>query len=229
MKENLSIKKWASSDRPREKMITKGIHTLSDAELIAVLIGSGTQELSAVELARRLLAGLDNNLNKLGKLTVNELLKFKGIGTAKAVSILAALELGKRRKLSEILDKQTISGSKDVYAIFHPVLCDLPYEEFWMLLLNRSNKVIEKTKISQGGVGGTVIDAKLILKAALEKLASGIVLCHNHPSGNLKPSQPDIEITRKLKSAAGFMDIKVLDHMIVADHSYFSFSDEGIL
>lgn len=226
---NISIKNWAVEDRPREKLLSKGIHTLSDAELIAVLIGSGTQSVSAVELARQLLSKSENNLNKLGKLNVKELMRFKGIGEAKAISIVAALEIGRRRKLSDIIEKKNISGSNDVYEMFHALLGDLPYEEFWMLLLNRSNKIIDKIKVSQGGVGGTVIDVKLILKTALENLASAMILCHNHPSGNLNPSQADIDITRKLKAGTEMMDIRLLDHIIVTDHSYFSFLDEGIL
>ncbi len=225
--DNLSIKNWASEDRPREKLLLKGIQSLSDSELIAIILGSGTRELTAVELAKKLLQKADNNLNKLGKFSVQELMKFKGIGEAKAISIVAAMELGKRRKLSEIMDKPSIKSSKDVYEIFHPLLADLPYEEFWILLLNRSNRIINKSKISQGGVAGTVIDTKLILKTAIEQLASSIILCHNHPSGNLNPSEADVDITKKLKAASEYMDIKLLDHVIVADHAYFSFIDEG--
>lgn len=225
--DNTSIKNWALEDRPREKLLNKGIHALSDSELIAIILGSGTRQLSAVELARLILQHADNNLNKLGKLTVPDLMKFKGIGEAKAISIVAVMELGKRRKLSEIIDKPSIKSSKDVYEIFHPLVADLPHEEFWILLLNRSNRIINKTKISQGGIAGTVIDTKLILKTAIEHLASSIILCHNHPSGNLTPSESDIDITKKLKTASEYMDIKLLDHIIVADHSYYSFIDEG--
>ena len=227
--DNVSIKKWAAEDRPREKLLSKGIQSLSDSELIAIILGSGSKELSAVELGRQLLLHAENNLNKLGKHTVQDLMKFKGVGEAKAISLVAAMELGKRRKLSEIMDKPSIKSSKDVYDLFHPLVADLPYEEFWILLLNRSNRIINKIKISQGGVAGTVIDTKLILKSAIENLASSIILCHNHPSGNLNPSESDIEITGKLKSASEFMDIKLLDHIIVADHSYYSFIDEGKL
>jgi len=226
---NITIKNWAIEDRPREKLLQKGARILSDAELIAILIGSGTHKLSAVDLARQLLQRSGNNLNNLGKLTVKDLMKFKGIGEAKAISVVAALELGKRRKQEEISSSQSIKSSKDVYEIFEPLVSDLPHEEFWILLLNRSNRIIGKTKVSQGGVAGTVIDTKLIMKSAIENLASSIILCHNHPSGNLNPSGSDIDITNKIKTAANCLDMKLLDHIIVTDHSYYSFLDEGKL
>ena len=226
---NITIKNWAIEDRPREKLLQKGARILSDAELIAILIGSGTHQLSAVDLARQLLQRSGNNLNNLGKLTVKDLMKFKGIGEAKAISVVAALELGKRRKQEEISSSQSIKSSKDVYEIFEPLVSDLPHEEFWILLLNRSNRIIDKSKVSQGGVAGTVIDTKLIMKSAIENLASSIILCHNHPSGNLNPSGSDIDITNKIKTAANCLDMKLLDHIIVADHSYYSFLDEGKL
>jgi DNA repair protein RadC len=226
---NISIKNWALEDRPREKLIHKGIRALSDTELIAILIGSGTHELSAVDLARQLLQSTGNKLNNLGKLTVKDLMKFKGIGEAKAISIVAALELGKRRKQEENSSSHSIKSSKDVYEIFEPLVSDLSHEEFWILLLNRSNRIIGKSKISQGGVAGTVIDTKLIMKTAIENLASSIIICHNHPSGNLNPSGSDIEITNKIKIAANCLDMKLLDHIIVADHAYYSFLDEGKL
>jgi DNA repair protein RadC len=226
---NISIKNWALEDRPREKLIHKGIRALSDTELIAILIGSGTHELSAVDLARQLLQSTGNKLNNLGKLTVKDLMKFKGIGEAKAISIVAALELGKRRKQEENNSSHSIKSSKDVYEIFEPLVSDLSHEEFWILLLNRSNRIIGKSKISQGGVAGTVIDMKLIMKTAIENLASSIIICHNHPSGNLNPSGSDIEITNKIKIAANCLDMKLLDHIIVADHAYYSFLDEGKL
>ena len=226
---NITIKNWAIEDRPREKLLQKGARILSDAELIAILIGSGTHKLSAVDLARQLLQRSGNNLNNLGKLTVKDLMKFKGIGEAKAISVVAALELGKRRKQEEISSSQSIKNSKDVYEIFEPLVSDLPHEEFWILLLNRSNRIIGKTKVSQGGVAGTVIDTKLIMKSAIENLASSIILCHNHPSGNLNPSGSDIDITNKIKTAANCLDMKLLDHIIVTDHSYYSFLDEGKL
>jgi DNA repair protein RadC len=226
---NISIKNWALEDRPREKLLLKGVRSLSDTELIAILLGSGTRELSAVDLGRQLLQRTGNNLNNLGKLTVKDLMKHKGIGKAKAISIVAALELGKRRRQEENSSSLSIKSSKDVYEIFEPLVSDLPYEEFWILLLNRSNRIIGKSKISQGGVSGTVIDTKLIMKSAVENLASSIILCHNHPSGNLNPSVSDIEITDKIKAAANCLDMKLLDHVIVTDHSYYSFLDEGRL
>ena len=225
----LSIKEWSLEDRPREKLLVKGISSLSDAELIAIIIGSGTRDESAVELSRRILSSVQHNLNELGKLTVDDLQKYKGIGEAKAIGIVAALELGRRRKLSEIIDRQKISSSQDVYEIFHPLLADLPHEEFWIVLLNRSNKVIERIKISQGGISGTVTDVRLILRTALEKLASSLILCHNHPSGNQQPSDADIAITQKVKESGKLMDIALLDHIIVTDGSYYSFADEGIM
>ncbi|MBN2215190.1 MAG: DNA repair protein RadC [Bacteroidales bacterium] len=224
-----SIKNWALEDRPREKLLLQGARALSDAELIAILLRSGTHEMSAVDLGRQLLQRAGNKLNNLGKLTVKDLMKHKGIGAAKAVSIVAALELGKRRKLEENNTGQSIKSSKDVYEIFEPLIADLPHEEFWILLLNRSNRIIGKSKISQGGVAGTVIDTKLIMKTAIENLASSIILCHNHPSGNLNPSGSDIEITSKISTAANCLDVKLLDHVIVTDHSYYSFLDEGKL
>ncbi len=226
---HLTIKDWAVEDRPREKLLKKGVQSLSDAEIIALLIGSGTRNESAVELSKKVLKSANNNLNELGKLDISELTKTKGIGQAKAITIQAALELGRRRKISDILNKKKITQSKDVYELFQPIIGDLPYEEFWILLLNRSNKIIEKIKISQGGIAGTVIDVKIILKQALEKLASSIVLCHNHPSGNRNPSKADDTITNKLKNGSEFMDIQVLDHIIIADTEYFSYADEGKL
>lgn len=226
---NLTIKDWALEDRPREKLLGKGLNSLTDAELIAILIGSGNKNESAVELSKKVLKGVKNNLNELGKLTVEDLMTLKGIGEAKAITIIAALELGRRRKLADIMEKKKISESKDVFEFFQPVLADLPYEEFWILLLNRSNKIIEKFKISQGGISGTVIDVRMILKNAIEKLASSIILCHNHPSGNLQPSEADKKITTKLQDAARIMDMQVLDHLIITDSSFYSFADEGIL
>lgn len=226
---NLTIKDWALEDRPREKLLSKGLSSLTDAELIAILIGSGIKNESAVELAKKILKAVKNNLNELGKLTVEDLMASKGIGEARAITIIAALELGRRRKRADIMEKKKISGSKDVFEFFQPVLADLPYEEFWILLLNRSNKIIKKFKISQGGISGTVIDVRMILKNAIEKLASSIILCHNHPSGNLQPSEADKKITTKLKDAAMIMDMQVLDHLIITDSSFYSFADEGIL
>lgn len=229
MYKKLSIKEWAVEDRPREKMLAKGIRSLSDAELIAILIGSGNAEESAVELSRRILASVNNNLNELGKKTANDLQKFKGIGEAKAINIMAALELGRRRKESEPDEKPKVVTSSDVAHIFRPLLSDLPHEEFWFLMLNRNNLVIDKAMVSQGGLSGTIIDVRIILKTALEKLASSIVLCHNHPSGNLTPSEADKEITKKIKEAGKYMDIPVIDHLIIANDAYFSFADEGLI
>ena len=224
---NLSIKDWAVEDRPREKLLKKGVQSLSDAEIIALLIGSGTKNESAVELSKKVLKSADNNLNQLGKLDIHQLTKMKGIGEAKAITIQAALELGRRRKISDILEKRKITQSKDVYELFQPIIGDLPHEEFWILLLNRSNKIVEKIKISQGGVTGTVIDIKIILKHAIDKLASSVILCHNHPSGNKNPSNADDNITNKLKNSASLMDIQILDHIIIADKEYYSYADES--
>lgn len=229
MYKKLSIKEWAVEDRPREKMLAKGIRSLSEAELIAILIGSGNLEESAVEVSRRIMASVNNNLNELGKKTINDLQKFKGIGPAKAITIAAAMELGRRRKESEPDEKPKVVTSADAATIFKPLLSDLPHEEFWVLLLNRNNLVIDKMLVSQGGLSGTIIDVRIILKMALDKLACSIILCHNHPSGNLVPSEADKEITKKIKEAGKHMDIPVLDHLIIANDSYFSFADEGLI
>ncbi len=226
---NLNIKDWAEEDRPREKLKNKGIGALTDAEMIAILIGSGTKNESAVDVSKRLMNTADNNLNVLGKKTLRDLMQVNGIGEAKAISIMASLELGKRRKLADILTKQKITSSKEVYELFSAMLMDLPHEEFWVIMLNRSNTIIEKYKLSQGGIAGTVIDVKIIIKKALENLASSLILCHNHPSGNIRPSQNDRVITNKLSDAAKYFDIKVLDHLIVSDNGYYSFADEGDL
>ena len=229
MEKNLRITDWALEDRPREKLLAKGIQSLSDAELIAILIGSGSRNETAVELSKRILADVSNNLNELGKLSVNDLQQYKGIGEAKAISIVSAMELGKRRKISEILEKKQVSSSKDIFELFVSVIGDLPHEEFWIVFLNRSNKIIDKLKISQGGVSGTVIDNRIILKHAIDKLASGMIICHNHPSGNKQPSTNDIEITKKLSEAGKYMEINVLDHIIIANNTYFSFADDGLI
>jgi len=229
MYKKLSIKEWAVEDRPREKMLSKGVRSLSEAELIAILIGSGNLEESAVEVSRRIMASVNNNLNELGKKTIIDLQKFKGIGPAKAITIAAAMELGRRRKESEPDEKPKVVTSADCAAIFKPLLSDLPHEEFWVLLLNRNNLVIDKMMVSQGGLSGTVIDVRIILKLALDKLACSIILCHNHPSGNLLPSEADKDITKKIKEAGKHMDIPVLDHLIIGNDSYFSFADEGLI
>jgi len=222
-----SITNWALEDRPREKMLAKGIFSLSDAELLAILIGSGNQKETAVALSQRILQSCMNNLNELARYSVNDLCRFNGIGEAKAITIVAALELGKRQRTEKIIQKKQIASSRDIFELFYPIINDLPYEEMWVLLLNRSNKIIDKRKISQGGVSNTTVDIRLILKTAIETLASGIVLCHNHPSGNRMPSNNDKIITRKTAEAAKIMDMQLLDHVIIANDSYFSFIDEG--
>ncbi len=227
--QSLKILSWAEEDRPREKLLIKGKSALSDAELIGILIGSGTISMSAVDLAKVILNDVNNNLNELAKLSVKDLQKFKGIGEAKAISIMSALELGRRRKESDLPKKLRITSSKDVYDMMAANLLDLPHEEFWVLLLNRANAVIKKVQISTGGVAGTVADPKLIFKTALENLASSIILVHNHPSGNMMPSQADKELTKKMKEAGKLLDIPVLDHVIFADRVFYSFADEGIL
>ena len=224
-----SIKEWAVEDRPREKLLVHGIQSLSNSELIAVLIGSGIKNQSAVELARRILSNASNDLDQLGRFTVSDFVKIKGIGKAKAIAIVSALELGRRRKLSESSDRLKITTSGDVYDVFYQHLVDLSHEEFWILLLNRSNRIVEKRKISQGGIAGTVTDIRMILKFAIEALASSIILCHNHPSGNLQPSEADIHITRKLKESSTLMDIQLLDHIIIAGRRYYSFADENLM
>jgi DNA repair protein RadC len=226
---SLKITDWAAEDRPREKLIQKGTASLSDAELLAILISSGTKERSAVDLGRELLSLANNNLNTLGKLSISELMKLHGIGVARAVTIAAALELGRRRKFVEVPDMPQIKCSKDVFDLFQPLLSDLPYEEFWILFLNRSNKVTNRMKLSQGGISGTVTDVRMIMKKAIEYLASGIIVCHNHPSGNLTPSESDTRITLKIKETGNIMDIQLLDHLIVSEKDYYSFADNGLL
>ena len=226
---NLSIKNWAEDDRPREKLLQKGKLSLSDSELIAILIGSGSKNETAVELSKRILSSTKNNLSELGKLSIGQLCKFKGIGPAKAVSIVAALELGRRRRLEEALEQKKISSSQSIFEIMQPVIGELPHEEFWIIYLNNSNKVIEQFQISKGGITGTLVDVRITLKKALEVGAVSIILVHNHPSGNLKASEADKQLTKKLKTAAESLDIKVLDHIIVTEKSYLSFADEGML
>lgn len=225
----LNIKSWAAEDRPREKLVLKGKASLSDAELIAILLGTGTSKLSAVDLAKNILQSVKNDLNELGRLTVKDLMKIKGIGEAKAITIISALELGRRRKDFQAEEKPRITGSSDVFEILKADLLDIPHEAFWILLLNRANRVIKKHQISHGGVAGTVADPKIIFKIAIEELASGIILAHNHPSGNLNASQADIDLTKKLKASGKLLDIQVLDHLIIAGKKYFSFADEGLM
>lgn len=225
----ISIKAWAEEDRPREKLNAQGRRALSDAELIAILIGSGNRDESAVELSKRILHHYGNDLNKLGKVSVNELSRFKGIGEAKAISIIAALELGRRRSDTETRVADVITGSHSAWQILRRHLVDLNHEEFWILLLSRNNKVIARELISKGGLSGTVADPKIIFNVALLHQASSIILAHNHPSGNLKPSQQDIDLTRKLYQAGKILDINVFDHLIITDDGFLSFADEGLL
>ncbi len=228
-KNKFPLTSWAEEDRPREKLILKGKQSLSDAELLAILLSTGNRAETAVGLAKRLLKLVDHNLNELGKTSLKEMKKLNGIGEVKAITIAAALELGRRRQLSNAIEKKQIRSSRDAYNLLAPNIQDLGHEEFWILLLNRSNGVIAKERISMGGISGTVVDAKLIFKKALDVLACSIILCHNHPSGNLKPSQADIDITRKLKGAGENLEISVLDHLIISEMGFYSFADEGIL
>ncbi|MCL1938816.1 MAG: DNA repair protein RadC [Candidatus Azobacteroides sp.] len=224
----LSVKKWSPEDRPREKLLSKGIYSLSNAELLAIIIGSGNQNESAVDLAQRILQEANNNINQLGKFSVKHLIsRFKGIGEAKAVSIVAALELGKRRQSEDIQSREKIRNSRDIYDFFHPILGDLPHEEFWALFVNRSHQIIDKLKISQGGVSGTLVDVKLIYKEAIARLASGIILCHNHPSGVAIPSKNDDHITAKIREGIKLLDMTLIDHLIVCDGDFYSYSDQG--
>ena len=225
----LPITAWAEEDRPREKMIEIGKQNLSDAELIAILLNSGSREETAVSLAKRLLSSVNSNLDQLGKLSLGELQKFKGIGVAKAISITAALELGRRRQFVNLKDRPKIKSSYDSYQLFAPKLMDLPHEEFWILLLNRGLQVMGRKLVSKGGINSTIVDVKLVFKEAVEGSASCLILCHNHPSGNCFPSNEDLKITKKLQEGAKLLDIQILDHVIVAGDDYYSFADEGIL
>lgn len=225
----LPIKEWALEDRPREKLIAKGLQSLSDTELIAILLATGSRNRSALDLAKEVLKSAQNNLNALGRKSLTDLQQINGIGQAKAISIIAALELGRRRKLSEILQQQRITSSQEVFDIFGSMLSDLPHEEFWVLFLDRANKIIDKYKFSQGGISGTVTDVRLILKKGIELLASSMILCHNHPSGNLSPSQADNQITQKISKGGAMLDIQVLDHLIIGNNLYFSYADQGLL
>lgn len=228
-RESFTIKDWNELDRPREKLLLKGKRALSDAELIAILIGSGNRNESAVELAKRILAHCKDNLVLLSQMSILDLIKFKGIGEAKAISIITGLELGSRQRISEVIKRDKITSSKDVFEVMHPIMGDLHYEEFWVLYLNNSNKILHKFLLSKGGLTGTVVDVRVLFKQALEFLATGIILCHNHPSGNLNPSVADKDITKKITKAAMSLDIKVLDHLILTEKAYFSFADEDVL
>ena len=227
--EKLTIRQLAEEDRPREKMMTKGSEALSDAELIAILIGSGNADESAVTLSQRMLASCSGDLNSLGKWGLENFCTFKGMGPAKSLTVMAALELGRRRKLQERKERTRITSSVDIYELFHPLMADLPTEEFWVLLLNRSNRVIDKVRISSGGIDQTTADVRTILREALLARATQMVLIHNHPSGNIQPSQEDKHITERIKGAGRLMNISVIDHVIVTDGAYYSFNDEGIL
>lgn len=222
------ITNWSEDDKPREKLMLKGKSVLSDAELIAILIGSGSRNESAVDLSKRILASVDNNLNALGKLSLSQLIQFKGIGEAKAISIIAALELGRRRRGEDAVELKKITSSKVIFEIMQPIIGELPHEEFWIIYMNNSNKVIAKSQLSKGGITGTLVDVRIVFKSALEMGATALILCHNHPSGTLIPSDADKQITRKLKLAGDSLEIKVLDHLIITENSYFSFADEGI-
>lgn len=228
MKSNhFPIKDWSDDDKPREKLMLKGKDALSDAELLAILIGSGSRNESAVALSKRILASVDN-LNSLGKLDISQLINFRGIGEAKAITIIAALELGRRRRAEETVELKKITSSKIAFEIMRPIIGELPHEEFWVLFLNNSNKVISKSQLSKGGISGTIVDTRLVFRLALENRATGLILCHNHPSGSLIPSDADKQITKKVKLAGESLDVKVLDHIIITETKYYSFVDEGI-
>lgn len=226
---HINLKSLAEDDRPREKLEMLGRQNLSDAELLAILLGSGNTSETAIQLAQRMLRENNNNINALAKLSLNDLKKFKGVGTAKAVTIAAAFELGRRRKEEDFPEPSKITSSKDAYIAIQHKLSDLPHEEFWVLLLNRANKIIKTESISKGGISGTVVDVRIVCKMALENNTTGVILVHNHPSGNLKPSQQDLDITRKMKDALKLLDISVLDHLIIGDRAYYSFADEGLM
>jgi DNA repair protein RadC len=225
----LSIKDWSLDDRPREKLAQKGTASLSDAELIAILIGSGTTNMSALEVSKKLMQQVDNSLAELSRLSIKDLMRIRGIGEVRAITIVAALELGRRKKELDVSEKAKIGSSRDAYEQLEGELMDLQHEEFWVLLVNRAHRVIRKKRISEGGVSGTIADPKIIFKLALEELASGFIVAHNHPSGNLTASQSDIDLTRKLKEAGKFLEIQLLDHLIFCGQKYFSFADQGML
>ncbi len=228
MEQNFSIKHWSEDDKPREKLMLKGKAALSDAELIAILIGSGNRNESAVDLSKRILAKVEHNLNALGKVSLQQLMEFKGIGEAKAVTIAAALELGRRRRAEDSIELSKITSSKAVFDLMQPIIGELIHEEFWVLYLNNSNKVIYKAQLSKGGITGTIVDVRILFKTALEHNATSVILTHNHPSGKLQASEADLAITKKLKFAGEQLDVKVLDHLIITENGYLSFQDEGI-
>lgn len=225
----LKMKEWAAIDRPREKMVALGKNGLTETELLAILLGSGTRKYSAFELAQQILQSVEYDLTKLARLEVTELTHLKGIGLARAISVISAMELGRRRILHEALKKPKITSSKDAYDILRSDMMDLNHEEFWVLLLNRNHQVLRKANISRGGVSGTVVDPKLIFKQALEHLSCAMIVAHNHPSGNLKPSSADLKLTTKLKEAGKLMEIPVLDHLILTNEGYLSLADENLM
>lgn len=223
----LTIKYWALDDRPREKLLIKGKSSLSDSELIAILIGSGNRDETAVELSKRILESVDYNLNKLSALSAEQLMRFKGIGLAKAISILTSLELGKRRQYEPSRKIRKINSSNDVFQLMSPMFYDKEFEEFWVIYMNNFNKVLSKEMCTRGGLTSTIVDKRLVFKRALELSAVSIIVCHNHPSGNIKPSISDKELTKKIKEAGDSLDIRLLDHLIITEKSYFSFADHG--
>lgn len=224
-----AITAWAEEDRPREKMLLKGKHALTDAELLAILLGTGTVGISAVALAQEILASVDNNLHELGKRSVAELMRFKGMGEAKAISVAAALEIGRRRQLSDLRERPRVTSSRDAFNAVAPLLTDLHHEEFWLLMLNKASEVFSRERLSTGGMAGTVVDVKILFKTALESRAAAVIAIHNHPSGSLQPSQADIDLTRRLRKAGELLELPLLDHLIVSERGYFSFADEGML
>lgn len=224
-----AITAWAEEDRPREKMLLKGYQSLSDAELLAILLGSGSIGESAVSLAQRILASVENNLHELGKRSIKELQRFRGVGEAKAIAIAAALELGRRRQISDLRERPRVGSSRDAFNVIAPLLTDLHHEEFWLLLLNKACEVFGREKLSAGGAAGTIADVKIAFKTALDARAAAIIAVHNHPSGNLKPSDADLELTQKLREAGKLLDMPLLDHLIVSERGYYSFADEGRL
>ena len=229
MSDKLNINQWAEEDRPREKMMAHGAEVLSDAELLAILIGSGSPDETAVELMRRVLTACSNNLNELGKLSIEQLCSFKGIGPAKAVTVMAACELGRRRKLAEIEERFVVRSSRDIYNYFHPKMADLPIEEIWVMLLNNACKVMDTRRIAIGGISEVVADVRLVLREAIMARATAVVLCHNHPSGSIHPSRHDDSLTDRLRQACEVMNIRFIDHVIVTDARYYSYVDEGRL
>lgn len=225
----MSIKFLSEDDRPREKFLLKGKSALSDSELLAIILGSGNTQESAVELSRRILKSVDNNWQKLSLLSIKDLMKFKGIGEAKAISVAAALEIGRRKASQEIPEKVSIKSSADAYTVFLEHLSDLRTEEFWVIFLNQKNQIIYKSQISKGGITGTIVDVRVLFKIALEHFATSIIVAHNHPTGNLKPSEADLKITKNIKSAGEIFNIKLADHLIIGENTFFSFQDQGLL